>query len=83
VPPGSTIVEINLIPAGDGTFLQLTHRDLPLEGDVRPRHAAGWDHHLGRLQIVAEGGDPGVDPCQEEEPRTTQTNERNRSKLVG
>jgi uncharacterized protein YndB with AHSA1/START domain len=28
VPPGSTVVEIELEPDGDGTFLRLTHRDL-------------------------------------------------------
>jgi uncharacterized protein YndB with AHSA1/START domain len=61
VPLGSTVVEITLTPDGDGTILRLTHRDLPREGDVRARHEGGWVHHLGRLQIVAEGGDPGVD----------------------
>ena len=61
VPPGSTLVEITLTPDGDGTILRLTHRDLPRDGDIRPRHEAGWNHHLGRLQIVAEGRDPGPD----------------------
>ena len=26
------------------------------------RHARGWDHYLGRLAVVAAGGDPGPDP---------------------
>jgi uncharacterized protein YndB with AHSA1/START domain len=67
-PPGSTVVELTLTPDGDGTILRLMHRDLPREGDVRPRHAAGWTHHLGRLQIAAEGGDPGADSCHAQEP---------------
>lgn len=74
VPPGSTVVEITLMADGDGTILRLTHRDLPREGDVRPRHEAGWIHHLGRLQIAAEGGDPGVDPCLAPEANVAQRN---------
>jgi uncharacterized protein YndB with AHSA1/START domain len=74
VPSGSTVVEITLTPDGDGTILRLTHRDLPREGDVQPRHEAGWIHHLGRLQIVAEGGDPGVDPCQAQGANVAQKN---------
>jgi uncharacterized protein YndB with AHSA1/START domain len=73
VPPGSTVVEIELTPKGEGTILRLTHRDLPRDGGVRPRHQSGWTRHLGRLQIVAEGGDPGADPCQAEGPPLAQT----------
>jgi uncharacterized protein YndB with AHSA1/START domain len=61
VPPGSTIVEIDLIAQGDGTLVRLTHRTLPA-GDVRPMHDAGWNQLLERLRIVAEGGDPGPNP---------------------
>ncbi len=74
IAPGSTVVEITLTADGDGTILRLTHRDLPREGDVRPRHAAGWIHHLGRLQIAAEAGDPGVDPCVAPEANVAQRN---------
>jgi uncharacterized protein YndB with AHSA1/START domain len=63
VPAGSTIVEIDLMPERAGTMLRLKHRNLPPEGDVRHKHAHGWSHHLGRLKVVAEGGDPGPDPC--------------------
>jgi uncharacterized protein YndB with AHSA1/START domain len=59
VPPGSSTVEIELAPDGDGTLLRLTHRGLPPED--RPIHAAGWDHYLPRLEFVAAGGDPGPD----------------------
>ena len=61
VPPGSSTVEIELAPDGDGTLLRLTHRDLPPE--QRPIHRAGWDHYLPRLATVAGGGDPGPDPA--------------------
>jgi uncharacterized protein YndB with AHSA1/START domain len=60
LPPGSTTVEIELVPDGDGTLVRLTHRDLP--ADERAVHEAGWAHYLPRLALAAEGGDPGVDP---------------------
>jgi uncharacterized protein YndB with AHSA1/START domain len=59
VPPGSTIVEIDLVAEGAGTRLTLTHRGLPPEEVAI--HAAGWDHYTGRLVLAAEGGDPGPD----------------------
>ena len=54
-------VEIELVPDGESTRLRFTHRDLPTL-DSADSHAHGWDHYLGRLQIAAAGGDPGVDP---------------------
>jgi uncharacterized protein YndB with AHSA1/START domain len=60
VPPGSTVVEIDLIAEADGTLLRLTHRDLAT--DEMDSHRAGWLHYLSRLRTVAEGGDPGPDP---------------------
>jgi len=59
--PGSTTIEVELIPDGDGTTLRFTHRGLPNE-DAGKRHAHGWDHYLARLAIAAPGGDPGTDP---------------------
>ncbi len=60
VPPGSSTVEIELVPADGGTLLRLTHRDLPPEtGDV---HRQGWEHYVDRLAVRAGGGDPGPDP---------------------
>jgi uncharacterized protein YndB with AHSA1/START domain len=70
VPPGSTVVEIDLVPQGEGTLLRLTHRALPADGEVRRGHGAGWDHHLSRLRAVAEGRDPGPDSCPQEGPGT-------------
>ena len=52
---------IELVPAGDGTTLRFTHRDLP-SGEAVQSHAHGWDHYFERLAIAAKGVDPGVDP---------------------
>ena len=59
VAPGSTTVEFQLVPSGDGTMLRLTHRGLPASDTG---HGHGWDHYLDRLAVAAAGGDPGVDP---------------------
>ena len=61
VPPGSSTVEIELEPEAGGTQLRFTHRGLPGREAVES-HAAGWEHYLGRLAVVASGGDPGRDP---------------------
>jgi uncharacterized protein YndB with AHSA1/START domain len=61
VPPGSSTIEIELVPDGDGTRLRFTHRDLPSDESAES-HSHGWDHYLERLVIVAPGGDPGDDP---------------------
>jgi uncharacterized protein YndB with AHSA1/START domain len=67
LPPGSSTVEIELVPDGDGTIVRLTHRDLPAE--ERSIHRAGWDHYLPRLAVAATGGDPGPDvPPSDGEP---------------
>ena len=61
VPPGSTTVEFELIPDGQGTLLRLTHRSLPDPASAAS-HGRGWEHSLARLAAVAAGGDPGGDP---------------------
>ena len=60
VPPGSTTVEINLRPTGDGTEVHLVHRGLA--DPMADAHSGGWDNYLARLGTVAEGRDPGLDP---------------------
>lgn len=60
VPPGSSLVEVELIARDGGTLVRLTHRDLPPE--TRAVHAMGWEHYVGRLVLVAGGRDPGADP---------------------
>lgn len=60
VPPGSSTVEIHLLPVAAGTLVRLTHRDLP-EVMVEP-HGEGWTHYLHRLALVATRVEPGPDP---------------------
>ena len=61
MPPGSTRIEIDLTSVGDGTHIRFVHSGLPTEA-AAGSHAQGWDHYLGRLTVVAAGGDPGRDP---------------------
>jgi uncharacterized protein YndB with AHSA1/START domain len=61
VPPGSSTIEIELVPDGDGTRLRFVHRGLP-DAESIASHGHGWDHYLARLVVVARGGDPGADP---------------------
>jgi uncharacterized protein YndB with AHSA1/START domain len=60
LPPGASTVEVRLSAEAGGTRVQLEHRDLPAE--EISGHATGWAHYLGRLRVVAGGGDPGQDP---------------------
>ncbi|MET3857513.1 SRPBCC family protein [Rhizobium sp. OAE497] len=60
VPPGSSLVEIDLIEKPDGTLLRLTHTGLPTPEQCAG-HAEGWAHYLGRLATVVAGKDPGPD----------------------
>ncbi len=59
--PGSTTIEIDLEPQGDGTHLRFVHRDLP-SAEATQSHAHGWAHYLERLVAAAAGDDPGRDP---------------------
>jgi uncharacterized protein YndB with AHSA1/START domain len=61
VPPGSSLVEIDLIEQANGTLLRFTHSGLPT-AEQCAGHAKGWDHYLQRLAIAAGGRDPGPDP---------------------
>jgi uncharacterized protein YndB with AHSA1/START domain len=61
VPPGSSLIEIDLIDQNGGTLLRMTHSGLP-NAEQCASHARGWAHYLGRLAIAAAGGDPGIDP---------------------
>ena len=61
VGPGSSIVEVNLIPDGVETIVRLIHRRLPSE--AVDSHRQGWEHYIGRLAIRAAGDDPGPDPA--------------------
>lgn len=53
--PGTSTVEVTLEPDGDGTRLQLVHRDLP--DSARPDHDAGWGELLPQLAaMIAQEG---------------------------
>jgi uncharacterized protein YndB with AHSA1/START domain len=59
IPPGSTTIEISLVPEGDKTLVRLVHRGLP--DDAVDDHGQGWAHYIGRLAIAATGGNAGAD----------------------
>jgi len=59
-PPGSTTVEVTLVPEGSGTRVRLVHSGVPDE--IRAGSSEGWDHYLTRLIVAAEGGVPEPDP---------------------
>jgi uncharacterized protein YndB with AHSA1/START domain len=61
VPPGSSLVEIDLIDRDGGTLLRMTHSGLP-NPEQCAYHDRGWAHYLERLSIAAPGRDPGADP---------------------
>jgi uncharacterized protein YndB with AHSA1/START domain len=61
VPPGSSLIEIDLIDRDGGTLLRMTQSGLP-NVTSRDNHATGWAHYIDRLCIACRGGDPGPDP---------------------
>src|SRR5271163_5229486 len=61
VPPGSSLVEIDLIDRDGGTLLRMTHTGLPNAAQCA-LHGQGWTHYLRRLAVAGAGGDPGHDP---------------------
>jgi len=64
VPPGSSLIEIDLIDRDGGTLMRMTHSGLPNETTCA-NHATGWDHYIGRLSVVSSGRDPGPDPWKQ------------------
>jgi uncharacterized protein YndB with AHSA1/START domain len=60
VPPGSSLIEIDLVDQDGGTLLRMTHSGLPNQAQCAS-HARGWAHYLGRLAMAAAGQNPGTD----------------------
>ena len=60
VPPGSSLIEIDLVDRDSGTLLRMTHSGLPNEAECA-NHDRGWAHYLGRLAMAAAGRNPGID----------------------
>ena len=57
VPPGSSLIEIDLIEQDGGTLLRMTHSGLP-NAATQASHGKGWAHYLGRLTKAAAGRIP-------------------------
>ena len=60
VPPGSTLIEIDLLDRDGGTLLRMAHSGLP-DAQECADHDKGWAHYFARLEVAATGGDPGPD----------------------
>ena len=60
LPPGASLVEVDLTERDGGTYLRLLHHRLP--GELRALHDEGWTRFLARLAAVAAGADPGPYP---------------------
>lgn len=60
LPPGASLVSVELAPAGDGTRVRLRHSRLP--GDLRPIHDEGWTTFLERLVAATAGHEPAEYP---------------------
>jgi len=64
VPPGSSLIEIDLIDHDGGTLLRMTHSGLPNAAQCAA-HDKGWAHYIGRLTKAAAGQDPGINRFEE------------------
>lgn len=51
LPPGASLVEIDLEPKQDGTVLHFRHSHVPK--DLAEQHLERWSHYLMRLQTAA------------------------------
>jgi len=56
-PPGASTLEVEFVPEGEGTRVEIVHSGLP-DRELRP-HAEGWRYYLGRIGKVAAGLDAG------------------------
>ena len=62
---GASTVEITLTADADTTVVRVRHSGLPSDA-ARNFHGFGWNVTINRLLIVAEGGDPGPNPWEDE-----------------
>jgi uncharacterized protein YndB with AHSA1/START domain len=58
LPPGKSVLEVNLTAEAGGTRVSIVHSGLP--DAEKPRHALGWRHYFKRLRLVVQGRDPGA-----------------------
>src|SRR5262245_56797133 len=66
MPPGATRLRITFEAFEKGTRVVLEHSGL--QPNEAGKHAVGWPHFLGRLAVLAGGGDPGPDPWKTSPP---------------
>ena len=78
VPPGSSVVEVDLTAIDGGTRLRLTHSRLPGD-DARLLHDDGWTAFLARLEAVAAGDPPNRYPSGDPRARLAQLREEGRA----
>ena len=57
-PPGTSLVEIDLEPRGNGTLLRLRHSRLPKASSKL--HDVRWSIYLGRLEAAARRSAPNT-----------------------
>ena len=55
LPPGESLVSVDIAPTAAGSRVRLRHDRLP--GDLRAIHDQGWELFLARLSAVAAGVD--------------------------
>ena len=58
VPPGSSLVEVDLIDRDGGTLLRMTHSGFPNATPCADHDRGG---RIGRLATAATGGNPSID----------------------
>ena len=58
LPPGSSLVAVDLTPVPDGTRVRVTHSRSP--GELRAIHDEGWSTFLSRLQDATAGRAPAA-----------------------
>lgn len=55
----SSVIEITLTPEARGTRVDVRQTGLGAPFDLMA--SRGWDHHLARLSVAVQGGNPGED----------------------
>lgn len=68
VPPGSSVVEIELESKGGGTLLRLRHSRLPTT--ISGMHGERWSHYLTRLAVACGGSAAKTGPVTETRGKT-------------
>ncbi len=58
MPPGSSLIEIDLIDREGGTLLRMIHSGPP-DATECANHEKSWTYYLGRLKVTAASGHPG------------------------